>query len=197
MCWTNVPWLRRPVRTSVWARWRDGQVDLGVLEGDGRLRGEQLDQLELVVAEHPALAEALERQHADRAVARAQRHAHDAAVDRARRRLEDPVVVELVDDADGLVVREDPRRDARFAGVPGLQVVLRVDAPGDDRREQPRQLVDELDRDVVRADQLAQAVGDRPEQHRRVERRQDRLGDLEELALAAHLLLEGGRLLAQ
>ena len=84
-----------------------------------------------------------------------------------------------------------------LAGVPRLQVVLRVDAPGDDRREQPRQLVDELDRDVVRADQLAQAIGDRAEEHRRVERRQDRLGDLEELALAADLLLQGGRLLAQ
>ena len=42
-----------------------------------------------------------------------------------------------------------------------------------------------------------QAVGDRPEEDRRIEGGQDRLGDAEELALAADLLLEGGRLLAE
>ena len=192
-----MPWLSRPVRTSVWARWRDGEVDLGVLEGDRGLGGEQLHQLELVVAEHAALAEPLERQHADRAVA-------------PRRGTQ--TMLPWTGPVGGWRIRSSSYSSTirtgslcsrtqvampGLAGVPRLEVVLGVDAAGDDRREQPRQLVDELDRDVVRADEVAEAVGDRPEEHRRVERRQDRLGDLEELALAADLLLEGGRLLAQ
>ena len=57
--------------------------------------------------------------------------------------------------------------------------------------------IDHLDRDVVAHDQPAEPVGDALEHAPRVERGQDRFGDLEELALAAELLLERQRLLAQ
>ena len=84
-----------------------------------------------------------------------------------------------------------------LAGRPGLQVVRGVDAASGQRREQAGRRVDDLDRDVVARDQAAQPLGDALEHGSRVERGEDRLGDLEELALAAQLALEGGRLLAQ
>ena len=62
----------------------DRLEDLGVLEGDRDLRREQLDELELLGGERVGEAEPLDRQHADRAVAAAQRDDDEAAVDRAR-----------------------------------------------------------------------------------------------------------------
>ena len=50
---------------------------------------------------------------------------------------------------------------------------------------------------LSRRDEPAEAVGDALEHAARVERGQDRFGDLQELALAAELLLERERLLAQ
>ena len=47
----NVPWLSRPVRSSVRAADLHCRADLGVLERDRDLGGEELDELELVVAE--------------------------------------------------------------------------------------------------------------------------------------------------
>ena len=61
----------------------------------------------------------------------------------------------------------------------------------------PVDWVDDLDRDVVAGDEPAEAVGDALEDRAAVERREDRLGDLEQRALAAQLALECGRLLAQ
>ena len=92
---------------------------------------------------------------------------------------------------------EDPGRDARLAGLPRLEVVLGVDPAGGQRGQHVRPPVVDLDRDVVVADEVAEAVGDLVEDADRVERGQDRLGDLEELALVAELPLEGGRALAQ
>jgi hypothetical protein len=60
-------------------------VDLGVLEGDRDLGREQLDELELLLRVAMLEAQALERQHAGRAVPAAQRDDDQAAVDGARR----------------------------------------------------------------------------------------------------------------
>src|SRR6185436_4930518 len=60
----------------------DRLEDLGVLERDRDLRGEELDELELLGREGVAQAESLDRQHADRASPTAQGHDDQAAVDR-------------------------------------------------------------------------------------------------------------------
>ena len=109
----------------------------------------------------------------------------------------DPRIVALVTDEDRLVVLDDPRRDPGLARLPRLEVARGVDAPRGQRREQRRRRIDDLDRDVVGGDEPAEPLGDALEHAPRVERGQDRFGDLEELALAAQLLLEGERLLAQ
>ena len=54
----------------------------------------------------------------------------------------------------------------------------------------PSHRVDDLDRDVVVADEVGEVVGDLVEDPRRVERREDRLGDLEQAALVLELPLE-------
>ena len=64
----------------------DRLEDLGVLERDRDLRREQLDELELLGREGVAAPEPLDGQHADRAVAAAQRDDDQAAVERADRR---------------------------------------------------------------------------------------------------------------
>ena len=93
---------------------------LGVLERDRDLRGEQLDELELVVREGVARPEPLDREHADRAAAVAQRDHDQAAVVRlVVVAMVDPRVVGLVADVDGLVVLHDPGRDPGLAGLPG------------------------------------------------------------------------------
>ena len=109
----------------------------------------------------------------------------------------DPRVVPLVGDEDRLVVLDDPGRDAGLARLPRLEVVGGVDAARRQRRQQAARRIDDLDRDVVADDQPAEPVGDALEDAPRVERGQDRFGDLQELALAAQLLLERERLLAQ
>ena len=55
----------------------------------------------------------------------------------------------------------------------------------------------DVDRDVVVADEGAQPIGDLVEDGARVERGEDRLGDLKQLALAAQLALERLRLRAE
>ena len=60
----------------------DRPVDLRVLQCDGHLGREQLDQVELLGRERVPGAEALDGQHADRARPTAQRDDDEAAVDR-------------------------------------------------------------------------------------------------------------------
>jgi hypothetical protein len=60
----------------------DRPIDLGVLERDRDLGGEQLDQVELLGREGVAEAEALHRQDPDRARPAAQRNDDEAAVHR-------------------------------------------------------------------------------------------------------------------
>ena len=72
-----------------------------------------------------------------------------------------------------------------------------MDAAGGQRRQQAGRRIDDLDGDVVAGDEPPEPVGDALEDGPRIERGQDRLGDLEQLALAADLALERGRLLAQ
>ena len=91
----------------------------------------------------------------------------------------------------------DPRRDAGLAGLPWLEVGGSVDAASGERREHPGRRVHDFDRDVVVGDQAAEAIGDALEHGSPVERREDRLRDLQQLALAAELALERRRLLTQ
>ena len=62
------------------------------------------------------------------ALARPQRHAHEAAVHRAGLGLRDARIIVFIDDPDGLVVVHDPGREAGFTLVPRLQVVVGVGA---------------------------------------------------------------------
>ena len=82
----NVAWLSSPVSPSVWARDLDVAEDLRVLDGDGHLGREQLDELELLGREQVARPEPLDGQHADGPVATAQRDDDEAAVDGLRPR---------------------------------------------------------------------------------------------------------------
>ena len=108
----------------------------------------------------------------------------------------DPLVGQLVHDQDGLVVLDDPRRDAGLARLPRLQVVVRVHAAGGQRHQQPRGAVHDLDRDVVGLDERPHPVGDLLQHRALVERGQDRLGRAQQLALGRQLALEPVRLLA-
>ena len=176
----------------------DGAVDLGVVEGDRDLRREQLDQLELLLVEAILPTEPLERQDARDALPTAQRHDDQAAVHRSRRvELEDPRIGQLVGHELGLVVLEDPGRDTGLPRLPRLEVVLGVDPARGQRGEHVGPSVVHLDRDVVVAHEVAEPVGDLVEDPDRIEGGQDRLGDLEELALVAELALERRRPLAQ
>ena len=102
-----------------------------------------------------------------------------------------------IDDEDRLVVLDHPVRDARLAVLSLLRVLVGVHPPQRQGAEGPRGPVEHLDRDVVVADECAEAVGDLVEDGVRIEGREDRLGDLEEIALAPELALEGSRLGAQ
>src|SRR6185369_17899309 len=101
------------------------------------------------------LALALDRQGADGVIAATQRDADEAAVGRPAGALVNPRIVDLVVDADRVVVLDDPGRKLDLAGGPGPKVLRRIVAAGDDGDEVPRGLINELDQDVVRADQLA------------------------------------------
>ena len=72
-----------------------------------------------------------------------------------------------------------------------------MDAARREGHEQAGRRFDHLDRHVVARDQAAESVGDALEDAARVERRQQRLGDLEELPLTAQLLLQRQCLLAE
>ena len=140
----------------------DGLEDLGVLERDRDLRGEQLDELELLGRERVRLAQPLDRQHADGAAAAAQRDDDEAALDRAELVAEvvDPRIGLLVADEDRLVVLEHPGRHPGLTRRPGFEIVRGVDAAGGQRRQQAARRVDDLDGDVVGRDEPAESFGD-------------------------------------
>ena len=91
---------------------------------------------------------------------------------------------------------DHPRREPGLARFPRLQVLGRVETARHLRLEDAAP-IDDLDRDVVVADQVAEALRDQPEDGPRLQRGEDRLGDLQQLRLAAELPLECGGLLAQ
>lgn len=178
----------------------DRPEHLRVLEGDRDLRREQLHEVELLGGERVAHPEALDGEDADGPGSTAQRDddqapVHGAIVGIAE--VVDPLVVAFVLDIDRLVVFDDPGGDPGLTGLPRLEVVLGVDPPGRQRGEQAAARVHHLDGDVVAGDEPAEAVRDALEDRPSIERREDRLGDADELALAAQLTFERSRLLAQ
>ena len=159
---SNVPWLSRPVRSSVRARISTGLEDLGVLEGDRDLGGEQLDELELVEGERVAGFPSRSIVSTPMAPPRLR-----SGTTMRLPSFESPSLrwltrgsVALVADVDRLVVLHDPGRHAGLAGRPGLQVEVAVDAAGRQRGQQPGGRIDDLDGDVVAGDQAAQSLGD-------------------------------------
>ena len=179
----------------------DRLEDLRVLQRDRDLGREQLDQLELLGRERVA------RARAARSSGRRSRPSRPRSGTTMRlpstgptiaAEVVDPRVVALVRDVGRLVVLDDPRRDAGLARRPRLEVVVGVDAAGRQRRRagrspgrRPRsRRCRSAMRPPSRSVMLSRTAA-------RVERRQDRLGDLEQLALAAQLPLERGGLLAQ
>ena len=76
-------------------------------------------------------------------------------------------------------------------GSHGSMYSVGVDASRGQRREEPGDRIDDLDRDVVVADEIGEPLRDLVEDRPRIERREDRLGDLEQVALADELPLEG------
>ena len=109
----------------------------------------------------------------------------------------DPRVVPLVARCRPARCARRPRSRRRSRPAPTARGSRPRGRPRGQRREQPGRRIDDLDRDVVAGDEAAEPLGDALEDGPRVERRQDRFGDLQELALAAELALERGRLLAQ
>ena len=169
-----------------------GAVDLGVLQGDRGLAGEELGELELVGAEgglraaHPADVERADRlavdeqRDDDHRLGLERRPGH---LDRAR------VEVGLVGQ-DRLAMLDHP------AGDPGPERALvgqdQVGEPvaGDDRPADAGGAVDPVHRQrVVRHDRL-ERVGDQVQDAGRLEGRQEPFVDLEEAALAVELVLE-------
>ncbi len=175
----------------------DRAVDLGVLEGDRHLRGEQLDEIEFLGRERVADPEALHRQDADRARPTAQGNDDKTAIHRrvvgiGATEVVDPRVVALVVDVDGFVVVDDPRGHPGLARFPRLHVAIGVDTASRDRVEETGDRVEDFDRDVVAGDESAEPIGDALEDRTSVERGEDRLGDLEQCPLAEQLLFESG-----
>ena len=164
---------------------------LGVLEGDRDVRRKELDEIEVGGRVAIRRAETLEGQHAHGAVPVAQRDADDAAVDGAiAPEVVDPRVVRLVLDELRLVVVDDPWRDALLAGLPRLEVLGGVDALAESGMSRPLFLSTNsmaMLSDRTRAFSRSVIWSSTDET---VERAEDRLGDLEEVALAAQLALE-------
>ena len=118
----------------------DGPVDLGVLEGDRDLRGEQLDELELLLAEALLDAEPLQRQHAGGAVAAAQRDARSGCRPCApcRRNWLTRGSVRSSGTRAGSLCATTHVAMPVLAGLPRLEVLVGVDAARGQRDEQAR-----------------------------------------------------------
>ena len=170
----------------------DGAVGLGVAQGDGRLAGEQLHQLELVarevglVATHP--------RHVERAddLARHEERAHDhrlrllrRARDLHRARVEVRVVGQ-----DRLAVADRPAGDARVQRALVREDQVREPVAGDDRPPDPGVAVHAVDRQRVVGDHGLEGVRDHLEHAARVERGEEPLVHLEEAALALEAMTE-------
>ena len=171
----------------------DRPMDLRVLERDRDLRGEELDELELL------LAVARARGRAARGSGRRSRRRGRAAGRRSGCRRRGPVA-ELVDPRVAALVerraparcgrrprsRGPPRRAATAPCTRSAWMPLAVSG-----RRRPVVAVEDLDREVVVADEVRQALGDLVEDRARLEGRQDRLGDLEQRPLVGELPAEG------
>ena len=191
----NVPWLSRPVRSSVRARTSAAWKISALRSAIETCAANSLTSSNSCSSNGCSRPEPLQRQHAGGALRPEQRDDDQAAVDLARvPEVVDPVVGGLVLDEHGLVVLHDPRRDPGLARLPRGEVLLGVDAAGGQRDEQAGRPLDDLDRDVVALDQRAQPLRDLLQHLALVERGEDRLGRAQELLLGAQLALERVRL---
>ena len=167
-------------------------VDLGILEGQRRLAGEQLDELELVLAEVGLLAaHPSDVERADDLAGNADRDDdHRLRLGRRARDLDRARIAEGIVGEDPFAIGDDPAADPDL-DRPGVvedhlgEAVASDDCPPDARLE-----VAAIDRErVVRHDRL-QGVGDHLEDALRVAGRDQALVDLEQPALAGDLMLE-------
>ncbi len=169
-----------------------GPVRLGVAEGDRGLRREQLDQLELVLAEvrlDPAHAREVEG--ADD-VARTEQRAHEhrlGLLGRARD-LERPVVEMGVVGEHGLAAVDRPAGDPRIQRALVLEDHLRVAVAGEHGAPHLDRAVDAVDGQGVVRDHDLERVGDHLEHAARVEGGEQALVDLEQPALALEAVVQ-------
>ena len=140
---SNVPWLSRPVRSSVRARistaWKTSAFwrAIETCAANSWTSSNSSNEKVLPTPRRSIVSTPIAP------LAAAQRDDDQAAVVRVPVvAVVDPRVVALVADVDRLVVLDDPGRDAGLAGLPRLQVEGRVDAARGQRRQQPGRRID-------------------------------------------------------
>ena len=116
----------------------DRAVDLGVLEGDRDLGGEQLDELELLLAcsDGSSPSRSSVRTPVAPSRPRSGTQIRLPSIGPASRNWRTRGSLPLVEDEGRLVVGDDPGREALLAGQPRLHVLGGVDALGGQRPEQ-------------------------------------------------------------
>ncbi len=168
---------------------------LGVLQRDRDLGGEQLHQLELVARERFDIRRAREREHSRDAVTAPKRHEDPARRRIGGRRHGLVPVIGAGGNQPRLVVADDPCR--KFAVHRGMWIGLAVGTLRRQWHQGSGPRVAHLDGERVVPDEPAQPIRDLVQDRSRIEGREDRLRDVEQLALAPKLPLEGGRLRPQ
>ncbi len=177
----------------------DRLVGVRVAQGDRGLAGEQLDQLEVGVAEVDLRAADARDVHAadDIALGHERDHHQRLRVVRGARDLHGPLVGEGVVGQHGFPVLDRPSHQPLAERHDVAAHLLLMPLARQHRHQHPLSLVDAVDRQVVVAHHRLQAVGNRLQHVGTVERRQQALVDLEQAALRLQLARQLGRLQLQ
>ena len=165
-------------------------VDLGVLQGDGGMVGEELHQLELLGLERAA--DAVQVQRADGAGRAVERGDDDGLLLVLRRAGHMPdarVAVGVVDQL-GLAAHDDGPGDALAQGETRLEDLVGVLVAGEHRHELAGRLVDEVDGEGVVGHDLGQGVGHGRQRLVVVAGLQQALGDGQQLVLVGQLAFQ-------
>ena len=161
-----------------------GLVRIGVVERDRRLGGEELDELEVAVAEVDlAAAHARHVQHAqDMAVGHQRDDGDRLGLRRRARDLERPGIVERVVGQDRLPVIDRPPHQAAAERDVVAADLLRMPLAGEHRDHLALRVIGPVDREVVVGHDVPEPVGDRLEDAGLVEG-EEPLVDLEQPSL--------------
>ena len=130
----KVPWLRRPVRSSVWASISIARYASALRTAMDACAAKSWTSSKSSSSKRSSVPRRSSDTTPRTPVPAAERHADQAALDVAgRRELVDPGIRQLVEDELGLAVGEDPGRQALLAGLPRLDVLVGVNAAGHER----------------------------------------------------------------